>query len=152
MTLRIGNSAFTPLDSERRYPQKHLILGRHVKGFTLIEVMVASAILAFGTVFIYEALFKCLDAYNYYECYLNVLPWMDEKIWQVQDELSNSGNFSEETSGEFVNKNRKFLWDLSIAGSGQESGLFKIDLKTSWQSGRKRLSLSRSAYALLDQE
>ena len=118
------------------------------KGFTLIEVMAAAAILASGVVLVYEALFNCLDAFNYYSDYLGIVSWADEKIWQAQDSLGNSGALSMENSGEYVNKNRTFLWAISYGSLDQKADLFKIDLNVSWRHGKKQLKLSRTAYAL----
>ncbi|MFA5356738.1 MAG: prepilin-type N-terminal cleavage/methylation domain-containing protein [Candidatus Omnitrophota bacterium] len=118
------------------------------KGFTLIEVMAASAILAFGVVFVYEALFRTLDAFNYYENYLKNSNWMDEKIWQAQDELSNSGVYTGEGSGEYLNNNRQVRWELACGPQGDQPGLFSIDLRLAFPRGNKNIYLSRSAYAL----
>jgi hypothetical protein len=89
-----------------------------------------------------------LDAFNYYSDYLGVVSWADEKIWQAQDSLGNSGALSMEDSGEYVNKNRTFLWAISYGSLDQKAGLFKIDLNVSWSHGKKQLKLSRTAYAL----
>ena len=53
-------------------------------GFTLIEVMVAVAVLSFGLVMVYQAFFVVLDSFNYSADYLEIAGWMDEKIWQAQ--------------------------------------------------------------------
>lgn len=118
------------------------------RGFTLIEVMVAAAILAFGVVLVYEALLKTLDASGYYADYLKVCSWMDEKIWQAQEELTRSGAFTQEPSGEDVFNNRRFRWDLSYARLGDKSGLFRIDLRLGSRQGKRDEIFTRSAYAL----
>lgn len=117
------------------------------RGFTLIEVMVAAAILAGGITFVYEALFNSLAAFDYYANSLSASIWMDEKIWQAQNELTNSGVFSGETAGEYLNNNRKVKWDLSYLAAG-ESGLYSIALRLTFRAGNKDMVLSRSAYAL----
>lgn len=118
------------------------------KGFTLIEVMAAAAILAFGIVLVYEALFKSLDASDYYDNYLKSFNWMDEKLWQVQDELENKGAYRGETSGEYYYNNRKLTWEISYGSAGDGAGLFSIDLRIALPGPKKAVGLSRSAYAL----
>lgn len=118
------------------------------RGFTLIEVMAACAILAFGVVLVYEALLKTLDASGYYADYLKAWSWMDEKIWHTQEELTRSGAFTHEGSGEEVFNNRRFRWDLSCAPLGVDSGLFRIDLRLGSLAGKRGEAFTRSAYAL----
>ena len=60
------------------------------KGFTLVEVMVATAVLSLGIVLLYEAFFKITDAFGYYNHYLSVSPFAREKIWAAQDAFSKS--------------------------------------------------------------
>ncbi len=124
------------------------------KGFTLVEVMVAVSILALGTALIYEAFFTSLDLFNYYEDYLNIAPWANEKIWQVQNSL---GRFVSpgpiETGGSLFRRNRKFSWDLSYAlldELNEECKLYRIDLAVNWRVGKRSFSLSRDAYVLYE--
>ncbi len=124
------------------------------KGFTLVEVMVAVSILALGSALIYEAFFTSLDLCNYYEDYLNIAPWLNEKIWEVQNSLSRVDNPGLiETGGLFINGNRKFTWDLSylpLDEIKEEYKLYKIDLAVHWQVGKRPFSLSRNTYALYE--
>ena len=118
------------------------------KGFTLIEVMVATAVLSLGALMIYEAFLISLDAYNYCSNYLRVASWMDERLWQAQNELGHFGPAAQiERSGEFVNRNKNFSWSLTYALIGGLPGLHKIDLGLSWKEGRRDARLLRSTYA-----
>jgi type II secretion system protein I len=118
------------------------------KGFTLIEVMISVAILAFGVILVYEALFKSLDAFGYYSNYFAVACWMDEKIWQAQDALKNTGAFSEESQGVYTSNGREFPWNLSVLSLDSSAGLYRIDLRVGGQPGSRRPAFTRSAYAL----
>jgi len=123
------------------------------KGFTLIEVMMATAVLALGTVLIHEAFFISLDAFGYYFHYLNVAPWADEKIWDAQDELSRLGPQAKiEKEGEFVDRNKNFRWNLSYEPLEETHSLYRIDLVLSWREGRRKADLSRSACAIYEKE
>ena len=107
--------------------------------FTLVEVMVASAVLSLGIVMVYEAFFISLDSFSYCNNFLNVASLADEKIWQAQDNLSRLGNLAQiESGGKFINRNKDFEWNLSYAPVDEASGLhtYRIDLSLSWQEGR----------------
>lgn len=117
------------------------------KGFSLIEVMFATAILSLGTVLIYEAFFISLDSFNYYSNYLSVIPWMDEKIWQAQDDLNKFGALTQiGTTDEFQKAGKAFRWNLNYYPI--DDGLYRIDLNLYWQEGQRKVKLLRSAYAM----
>lgn len=122
-------------------------------GFTLVEVMVATAILALGVVMIYQGFFISLDSLGYCLDYLRLSPLAEEKIWQAQDALSRLGpNSGLETSGSFIEGRRNFRWNLSYNSLDEPSGLYEINLSVIWQNGQRAARLSRGAYALYKYE
>lgn len=117
--------------------------------FSLIEAMLAVIILSVGMIVIYEAFFSSLNAFTYSSRRLNVLSWMNEKIWQTQDELVQTGELKTGKSiGSFVDKNRNFDWKMSISSIGQnrDSYLCKLVLTVFWKEPHKKVSLSQVAY------
>lgn len=118
------------------------------KGFTLIEVMVATAVLSLGVVFISETLFRSLDAFHYCYNYLNLAAQMDEKIWQAQEGLTRLGQIPPEGESALSLGKQKFPFQLSYALLNAEESLYRIDLLVSWQEGARRIRLSRAAYAI----
>jgi len=119
------------------------------RGFTLIEVMMSVAILAFGIVSIYEALFVSVDANAYYTHYLSVQDWVSEKIWEVQDELTAAQELrSEQTSGQIIRNHKAFDWNMDVAPLDEEQGLYSVYVTLSWKEGEKQFSISREAYLL----
>lgn len=119
--------------------------------FTLVEVMVATAILSFGIVFVYESFFRLLDAFDYYENYVRVSPIVNEKMWQAQDGLEKFGPQAQiETRGEFLVRNKDFSWNLSygLIEEIKTSSLYKIDFSISWKEGKRAVKLARNTYAL----
>lgn len=116
-----------------------------------MEVMVATCVLSLGAVLIYESFFIALDSFNYYSNYLNVASLMDEKLWQAQDNLSRLGSSGQiEPSGEFINQNKNFKWNLSYNLISQN--LYQIDLTFSWQEGRRFVKLLRNTYAMYEEK
>jgi len=117
------------------------------RGFTLIEVMVAVAVLSFGLVMVYQAFFIVLDSFNYSADYLEVSPWMDEKIWLAQDSIMRGGSENNTGQGEFILRNKKFNWSLSSRALDPISNLSEVNLEVTWKEGRRSVLASRSFYA-----
>lgn len=134
MTLGIGNNR---------------LMRRRQSAFTLIEVMLATAVFSLGAVLVHQSFFTALDSLSYYSNYLNVIPWIDEKVWQVQDALAHSQSLPPiEKNGEFKSKNKVFRWNLGYGFVDEEARLYKIDLAVAWQEGERAVKVWRTAYAM----
>jgi prepilin-type N-terminal cleavage/methylation domain-containing protein len=160
MISRIGNKKTAYSVERRAYSKnKNIILSflsakryplNAPMGFTLIEVMVACAILSIGIVLIYEAFFTLLDSFGYYQHYLKISPFTNEKMWQAQDALRRLGTQAQvETNGKFTKGNRNCIWNLSygLLDEAHNYFLYKIDLAVAWKEGNRNVKLVRSAYA-----
>jgi Prokaryotic N-terminal methylation motif len=118
------------------------------KAFTLVEAMVTTVILSLGTVFIFGSFFVTLDTYQYCTHYFNVMPWADNKIWEIQDSLSSLGPAAHfKTSGGFTQENMNYTWGVSYGPAESIDKLYKIDLMLAWQEGKRQVRVKRSAYA-----
>lgn len=118
-------------------------------GFTLVEIMVAVAILAFGLVPIFGALFISLDTFSLYSNSLNAQIWIDERIWEIKDELMRSETLhTGGTVGRMQGSPKDLDWKMSIDLIDAEIGLYRLHLTLFWQEGERRTEVPRVAYAL----
>jgi prepilin-type N-terminal cleavage/methylation domain-containing protein len=125
---------------------------RKAGGFTLIEVMVAVAVLSFGLVMVYQAFFIVLDSFNYSADYLEIVSWMDEKIWQVQDSIMRTGALETNSSqGEFISRNKKFDWILFSSVLNGNGNISAVNLEVNWKESRRKVKATRSCYAKYEQ-
>jgi prepilin-type N-terminal cleavage/methylation domain-containing protein len=137
---------FNPLKKNRQYVRRRVILK---EGFTLIEIMVAVAILAFGIVAIYEAFFISLDSYGFYANYLNSREWMNERIWEISDDLIRAEMLIPgQTAGRIASNNKDINWTVSIKPMDAQENLYSLDINLNWQQGNRKIKFSRVAYAL----
>ncbi|OGX37013.1 MAG: hypothetical protein A3G91_06230 [Omnitrophica WOR_2 bacterium RIFCSPLOWO2_12_FULL_50_9] len=118
-------------------------------GFTLIEVMVSVAILAFGIVVIYEAMLTSLNIFGSYASYLNAQSWIDEQIWEAQDRVNHSRIVTtRENKGALRLNNKDSEWTMQIDPLDMEAGLYALNIRLAWQEGERTITLSRGAYAV----
>jgi hypothetical protein len=110
--------------------------------------MVATCVLALSTLLVYEAFFVSLDTFNYCSNYLNIASWMDEKIWQLQDDLTRFGKSDQDMQGTLRINNKDFEWISMFNLIDEVAKLYKLDLTISWQQGKRQVRLSRTAYAM----
>jgi len=125
--------------------------GNKSSGFTLIEVMVTTAVLSLSLVLIYQAFFISLDSFSYCADYLDVVSWADEKLWQAQNSLTHNGTLDPTAAhGEFINKNKKFEWVLSNELLDETGRLYQLNLDLLWRQGKRNIKFSRTAYAIYE--
>jgi prepilin-type N-terminal cleavage/methylation domain-containing protein len=118
------------------------------KSFTLLEVMIATVVLSLGATLIYQSFFISVNSFDYYSTLFKTIPWMDEKIWQAQDNLARLGPAAQlETQGQLNTGSRDITWNLAYSSIDETGSLFQINLALSWPQARKTIRLSRSAYA-----
>ncbi len=124
-------------------------LSRKSTGFTLVELIVTVAILSFGIVAIYEALFVSVDAFGYYTNYLNTQDWISEKISETEDGLTQSQTLEiGQTSGQITRNYKTFDWIMIVDQKSEEQGLYQVNVTLSWREGSKTIKTSRTAYLL----
>jgi prepilin-type N-terminal cleavage/methylation domain-containing protein len=123
---------------------------KSLRGFTLLEVMITTAVLALGATLIYQSFFIAVDSFNYYSTLLKITPWMNERIWQAQDDFKHFGLAATASAGggKLEVNNKNINWSLAYNSVDQLDNFSQIDLILFWQQGQRQVKLSRSAYAM----
>ncbi len=124
---------------------------RRIRGFSFVEMMVAVAILSFGIVFIYRALFISLDYLHHITYRLYAQELMDNKIADVERIFHQKKTipFSQNQEKRTLNiNNRKvdFVYTLNIAAIRNLDNIYQLDVSVSWPERNRHIKLSRLAY------
>lgn len=121
---------------------------RSRRGFTLVEIMVTVVILSLGILAIYESFFISLDAFNYYVNSLNAQAWINEKIWEFQNQMV-AIEFLElgDKRGSFIANDKDFHWSVYVNPIDEEYDAYRLDVSLFWQEGKRERFLYRAAYA-----
>jgi prepilin-type N-terminal cleavage/methylation domain-containing protein len=114
------------------------------EGFTLIEVMVAVAVLSFGIVMLYQSFFISSDAVQYASDRLNLQIWMDTKLRQESDALMRAKTLPSAEEGNFKLNNRDFLWRKTAQLI--DTDLYEVQLTSLWKESGKERTLTYATY------
>lgn len=120
------------------------------KGFTLIEVMLATVILSLGSVLIQEGLLRSATLIGRCEHTLTVQRWMDQKIWKTKESIlydPEGDGASESGSGTFLYEGKEFSWDLEADAQDSSNSLYLIKLSVSWNEGGRPIHLTKAMLA-----
>lgn len=119
-------------------------------GFTFVEVMVALAVLSLGIVIIFKGFVVSLDRLSYLTNRLYATTLLDNRITAIERMLRLYETLPFELNRtEKVNvgsKEIEFRQRMSISEVDDFADVFELDLSLLWDSGKKELILSRSAY------
>jgi len=130
-------------------PSARGLIAKPRRGFTLLEVMIAVSVLALGAAIVYQSFFAALDTFDYYSTLLKITPWMDEMIWQAQDDLARLGSGAPIFGkGQLKVNNKMIDWGLGHRALDDTGSLYQLDLVANWTQGARQVRLTRSAYAL----
>jgi len=122
------------------------------RSLSLVETMVAVAVLSFGIILVSQGFLTALGGVSYAVDYLDVLLWMDGKLWDLQDKLTHYNTIaSEDTQGTVIIGSRRYQWNLSynlIEGT-EKASLYELGLQVGWQEGMRKIKTWRTLYVLL---
>jgi prepilin-type N-terminal cleavage/methylation domain-containing protein len=114
-------------------------------GFTLLEVMVAAAVLSLGTVLIFESLLSISTVYDYCSSSIASSAFAHEKLWEAEDSVRRGGTLPPDSSGEFFRGGKRFDWALLLEGAGEDT-VYKVTVRLKWSSGKRNNEVEQSGY------
>lgn len=109
------------------------------KGFTLLELIVAIAILSFGLVGVLQAISAALAASRLAEDYSTAAILAEQKMAELS--VSVEDLEAGEDSGDFGELFPRFAWSCRVEDSGVE-GLLQATVVVSWRSGQRERSFT----------
>ena len=125
---------------------------KNESGFTLIEIMMTSVIMALGTLLLHDSFLKFAELYGRYTDGIRVESWVNDQLWQAREAIvyapGEAGNVS--GSGTVVIGSRSFDWTRQgklLSGRG----FYSIQMNVSWLEGNRPTSTSREIYAFRKQ-
>jgi len=165
MSLTGSNPSINPASDSTHAKQSHslkppfsygLSKTRNLKyktncGFSLVELAVAVVILSLGILIVYEGFLISLRGFYQCKYYLGTQAWIDEKLWDIGDNLGRYNTFlAEDNTGTFRIGNKKFNWSLSysLLEQTKKASLYEVRLNVFWEEGTNRVNVKRATYVL----
>ncbi len=117
------------------------------RGFTLVEVLMAVAMLALGTLLIQEGFLRSAYLYGRYANTMRASVWVNERLWQAREAVLFSEDPPAPDGGEFTSEGVPFRWALGVEALPLAKDLYALKLTVDWSEGGRPLSLVREIYA-----
>lgn len=118
-----------------------------IKGFTLLEVMLAVTILTVGLIMVVRSYITSLHAVKSSQDFLIAGLLLEQKLWQKQEEQTRSGGVNtEEEQGEFDPPLDRFSYKIGFEEEENTPFLFKGTFEVFWQERQKGHGISCLTY------
>jgi len=117
------------------------------RGVTLIEVMIAVAILSLGTLIISESNMNSMNVYGRYANLVMIHDWADQKIWEAKEEIfeseiPNTGS----NAGTVTRQGRNYNWRQEVSSKDKENELYTVSLTVEWEERGRTMNTSRYGF------
>jgi len=113
-------------------------LAHHQAGFTLLEVIVAMAILTFGLVGVLQAVTSSQVTARFAEDYTTAAMLAELKVMEL---TTMPDRLADQDAGDFGELYPRFAWESQVETTPLE-GLLKLRVTITWRSGLKTRSFT----------
>jgi len=126
------------------------IYGR--KGFTLIEVLAALSILAFGLSYISTSFLKTISSRQYIKHRIEALSFIDEVVWNSQSVINQKNILGGYTLKKVRGKHPVFELELSLDRVPGYKQLYRVSAQVSWRESMAEKKFKSVVYLRKDQQ
>lgn len=121
---------------------------RNMRGLGLVEVLLCVVILSTGLVAVYRPLLRSLGILFDAENRVLANRLSHNQIWQIQEEMKRKGELPIIPAKEILTyRDKAFEFNAGAMALDKDKTLYRLETKTSWQTGNQRKSIYRTAYA-----
>lgn len=122
-------------------------MGINRRGFTLVEVLLTSVVLAFGTLLLHQTYLRLADYYGRYISGMRVEGFIHDKLWEGREAVvyfPENGPASASGSAEIDGKTYDWRREATPMSG---PGLYSISVSVAWTDGGREAGLTRQIYA-----
>lgn len=124
-----------------------MLMCRRNKGFTLLEVVLAVAILSLGLVMVVRSYVSSLRAVKTSQNFLAADLLLEKKIWDWEEDVRSAPQPGEVVpDGNFKAPFDNFTYRIWLEEEAESPPLYKSTFKVSWQQRKNEHSVSSISY------
>ncbi len=140
------HTADQPVNSLMQQFSKH-----KAKGFTLIEVLVAIAIVAIGLAAVFCSFISSYQILKQTENYNQAILISLEQLWQMEDKALRGEDISGLYHGEHTDGLKKFEWEFSDDAIEPYEDLKELKLNIKWTEGKRKGQINWASYLIKEE-
>ena len=138
-----------------------MIMRHRGRGFTLVELLVAAAVIAVGMVYVLGAFGRCMTVLTTARSTVTATFLLDNKLWELGELYRQAGGADAGTNdGTFEEPNERFAWTQTASGVTAEIGdefnqtsilrdlFLEETVRVAWRQGKAEREVSTTRYVI----
>jgi prepilin-type N-terminal cleavage/methylation domain-containing protein len=115
-------------------------------GFTLIEILLAVSILAFGLSKIFTVLLETSSSLMHIKNRQTANLILDAAVWDIKEFLAEHPDVVSHSEQESSGENPRFELEVDLERFSVAQDIYRLNMSISWTEGRRDIDLKRSVY------